>query len=93
MDDVLIKGLNADTKIVDVKDVENYYSQFDPWAGARDTLEHLGDILSEKMTPEQKSRAMTFIRGFYVSTTTDEIRAALVSHKPKSKFRRLFFIF
>lgn len=65
--------------MVNVADVESYYSQFDPWTGSDSILAQLEEILSEKLTPEQNSRAMTFIRGFQIGTTSGEIKEALVS--------------
>lgn len=71
--------MKADTTVLDVEDVENYFSQFEPWTGSDSTLTQLEEILSEKLTLEQNSRAMVFIRGFHIGTTSGEIQAALVS--------------
>lgn len=79
VDDVLIKGLNADVKKLDVADVEHYFSEFNPWTGSDAILQEVENIFAEQLTPAEKTRAMTFIRGFQVGTTTGEIKAALVS--------------
>lgn len=79
VDDVLIKGLDADSKILDVADVERYFSGIDPWSGSEAILQEVENTFAKELTPEEKTRAMTFIRGFQVGTTTTEIKAALVS--------------
>lgn len=80
MDHVLINGLKANYSRIAVSDVENFYTEEgDPSESTTDFLNQIDKILSEKLSPDEKTRVMTFIRGFQLGTTTAEIQAALVS--------------
>lgn len=71
--------MHANVKKLDVADVERYYSQFTPAPGFDELLQEVENTFAKQLKPEEKTRAMTFIRGFQTGTTTADIEAALVS--------------
>lgn len=81
VDHVLIKGLNAKTELINVADVEHFFeNEGEPSQQTTVFLNRLDKLLSEKLDADVKMRVMTFVRGFQLSTTTTEIKAALVSN-------------
>lgn len=81
MDHVLIKGLKADTEVINVSDVEHFFEkEGEPSSKTPVILGQIDQILSTKLAADEKMRVMTFVRGFNLGTTTAEIKAALVSN-------------
>lgn len=77
---VLMNGLDAKTKLINVNDVQKFFEkEGEPSSHTSVILDQLDKILAEKLDKDEKVRVMTFIRGFQLGTTTAEIKAALVS--------------
>lgn len=85
-----MKGLNAKASLINVPDVEHFFdNEGEPTDHTTKYLDQFDEILSEKLDADEKKRVMTFIRGFQLGTTSEEIKTALVSNF--KSFKKGFF--